>query len=284
MVMSSIRVKLLHGWPESRETMLKKFRKMTRDGNSWNDIILCDHDPDYYVILNYPQDEYYDPDRTLIFQMEPEPLRKEWGEFYRPDKKNFLYVFDVESHRNVFDWWLSSDYKGLKKARIVKSKTLSTVTSNKTWPQLPGHTKRLQFLEYLKSKIRIDHFGFGFQELHDKETGMFPYKYTIAAENCIERNYFTEKLLDSVLAECLCFYWGCPNVADFIDDRVFIRIDIDDYEKSTAIIQKSIQNKEWENRIDAIRQEKVRVLDELSFFPTLEQVLKMPEIQQRTGV
>lgn len=271
--MENIKIKILHGWPDSRETMLKKFRKMTKDGNSWNSIELCESDPDFYVILNFPQDEYYDPKRSIIFQMEPEPLRKEWGEFYQPDKDQFLYVFDIQSHRNVFDWWLSGDYNTLIKTGIEKTKLLSTVTSNKQWPQLPGHAQRLKFLKYLKTQVAIDHFGFGFFELDNKEDGMFPYKYTFASENIIEKNYFTEKLLDSIISECLCFYWGCPNVADFIDDRTFIRVDIHDFDKSIDIIKSSIQNNEWEKRIEFIRQEKIRVLNELSFFPTLERVL-----------
>ena len=53
---------------------------------------------DYFVIINKPQKgDYYDPKRTIVFQMEPwvydDNKRwgvKTWGEWAEPDESKFL--------------------------------------------------------------------------------------------------------------------------------------------------------------------------------------------------
>ena len=56
-----------------------------------------------------------------------------------------------------------------------------------------------------------------------------PYRYTIAVENSAHDNYFTEKIIDALLSECLPFYWGCPNFATHIDPRAFITLPLNDF-------------------------------------------------------
>jgi hypothetical protein len=42
-------------------------------------------------------------------------------------------------------------------------------------------------------------------------------------ENNFERNYITEKLWEPILCETLVFYYGCPNITDYINkDRILI--------------------------------------------------------------
>jgi len=107
----------------------------------------------------------------------------------------------------------------------------------------------------------------------DKSLGIVPYKYYFMAENNYERNFITEKLWEPILCETLCFYWGCPNVADHIDEQAFVQLDPMDFEKSYEIIQKAITEDWWTQRIDVIRAEKHRILSDLAFFPTIHRVI-----------
>ena len=66
---------------------------------------------------------------------------------------------------------------------------------------------------------------------------MFPYKYVFNCENNWERNWITEKLVDGILAECLVFYSGAPNVGDYIDRRAFVQLDLIDFEADMKKIQ-----------------------------------------------
>ena len=92
-------------------------------------------------------------------------------------------------------------------------------------------------------------------------------------ENNSEYNYITEKLWEPILAECLCFYWGCPNVSDYINPLAYIQLDMEDFEKLFKIIKDSINNNLWEERLPIIREEKQKILDYYNFFPTLERII-----------
>jgi len=108
----------------------------------------------------------------------------------------------------------------------------------------------------------------------NKLNGLAPYKYSFAAENNSENGYATEKIWEPILCECLCFYWGCPNLEDYIDSRAFVRLPLDNFEESLLIIKKAIEEDWWTQRIDIIRQEKHRILNEHGFFPTLERIIQ----------
>ena len=101
-----------------------------------------------------------------------------------------------------------------------------------------------------------------------------PYRYFFAAENNQEHNYITEKLWEPLLTETLCFYWGAPNAAEHVDPRAFIALDLDDFENAFQTMKRAILDDEWSQRIDAIRREREKVLDEYQFFPMLERILR----------
>jgi hypothetical protein len=146
---------------------------------------------------------------------------------------------------------------------------------------MEGHKLRLDFVrDHLDALPYFDHFGRGGHEhasfrgpVDNKEDALFPYKYTFAAENCFEPGYFTEKLVDAVLSECLVFYWGCPDLERWIDAACFVRLDLTRPEQALAIVERTIEAGEWERRIDVIRREKTKILDQLQIFPTLERLI-----------
>ena len=81
------------------------------------------------------------------------------------------------------------------------------------------------------------------------------------------------------MSEWLCFYYGCPNIDDFIHPQSYINIDLEDFEGSLEVIKSAIENNEWEKRLLYIRESKDKILNELQMFPVLEKVLNSVAIK-----
>jgi hypothetical protein len=165
----------------------------------------------------------------------------------------------------------------LRNYKFNKTKVLSSIISNLNWHDM--HRKRLEFLYKLDTLPYFDHFGYeygcvptiNFNDLQShisspttKWDGMSPYKYHFNADNVREANSFSERITQSLLAECLLFYDGGTDVEQYIDSRAFIRVNLDDPEHALHIIKNSIENDEYSRRYDFIKQEKTKVLDHLN--------------------
>lgn len=256
-------------WCSSKE-LHSNWSKM----NFYDDIILTEENPDYYIIINHTS-EYYVPNKTIYFQMEPILMMKE-------STSEFLFYKPHTNDYNNIEWHLSLTAPELLDYHPIKSKTLSTILSNK-YTDI-GHKKRVDFVKYLESFVEIEVFGSNFYTYKNykkslpysqKDDGLFPYYYTFNAENNPIKNYFTEKVIDAILAECVCFYWGCPNIEEWIDPACYIKLSLNDFENDVLIIKNSIENNEWEKRIDKIRQMKIKIIKEMSLFPRIKRLLKM---------
>ena len=278
------RVKLMCCWTSSKQ-LCDIWNRQSQGNYKWNNITVTykDEKIDYYVIINSANGEYYDPAKTIIFHMEPAFVRAGWEPKWKnPDEKQFLQVRSHDKFMNNAEWHLGKTYTELMNEKITKTKIFSTVTSSSYMSDY--HKKRVNFIKFLEMKgVDIDIFGrsnnVGYHNYKgacpwiDKTNGLYPYKYTFAAENSKEHNYVTEKLFDAILSECLCFYDGCPNVTDYINRDAIIQIDLNNYEKSYEIITAAIANDEWSKRIEIIREEKMKILNELQFFPMLEKII-----------
>jgi len=294
----------------SPDEIRNNLNKMTLNGYyNWNNLLMNTYLPnvDYFVIINKPYDllkETYDPARTIVFQMEPMRDNKEgdygvktWGEWAHPSREKFLMVNDHKWFCNNLEWHLGKTYKELMEERIEKTDghaLISAVVSNKLLDE--GHHKRLDFLKYLQEKeckemqksnneggMAVDIYGrcqsLGFKNYKgelppmNKDAGILPYKYHFVCENNQETNYITEKLIDGILGEALCFYWGCPNVATYLDPRAYVTLELNDFEADYNKIKQCIANNEWEKRLPIIRAEKRRILTQLQLMPRLERII-----------
>ncbi len=289
-----IRIKMICNWCSCRQ-LCEEWKHMTKGNYTWNNLeITWEDNADFFVIINKPRgaNEYFIPERTIVFHMEPwcgdagqNWGVKTWGKWAEPDENVFL---QVRSHKNFYNnafWQLRTTYTEFKTQPIIKhpKKVISTICSSKYFD--PGHIKRIDFIKYMDTHgAPIDIYN------HDnkhkfknyvgphprgyKDAGMLQYKYYFMAENNIEYNFITEKVWEPIIAECLCFYWGCPNVGDYIDPRAFIVLDLDDIPGSFKIVMDAINNDEWGKRLEIIRREKQKILDYFQFFPTIERVLE----------
>src|SRR5260221_1588294 len=268
------RIKLIGDYAPP-EQLCREWGPMSKGQLRWNDIEIVpdDCDIDFYVIVNRPwPGEYYDPARTIVFQLEPwcaEPHQtwgvKTWGEWSTPDPARFLQVRAHRTHLNPCIWHLKSTYEQLRTSTYPKTRVLASVCGGKYFD--PGHIRRVDFLKFLERKnddvVRVDVYArdnpLGFTSWvgplpdDDKQAALVPYKYFFAAENNAEHNFITEKLWEPLLTETLCFYWGCPNAADWVYRRAFIAVDLDSFEQALETMKKAILANEWENRLDVIR-------------------------------
>ena len=281
-------VKFIGNWTDRLDQLWKHMSKDSK--GSWDNIRLTNSDrADFYVIVNYPNKEYFDPAKTVIFQMEPRRETqngdygiKSWGAWADPNPDRFLQVRSHKYYPNLSEWHLKHSYSDLIDNNIAKSKTISSIVSDKLLDT--GHHLRADFLKYLEQKsIDVDIFGrcesFKFKNYrgtlpdYDKSDGLMPYRYTIACENNSEYNYFTEKIVDPILSECLCFYWGCPNLEEYFPDA-FVRLELKDFEHDFKIIKKTISSNQYKNRLSAIKTAKEKILNNMHIFPVMSRIIQ----------
>lgn len=296
------RVKLICNWNTS-ENVCKEWSDMCENNYTWKNIEITweNKNIDYYVIINKPlYNDYYDPSKTIIFQMEPwvsdEKCNwgvKTWGEWSVPDETKFLSVNGRKnnSHNNAF-WQLGLKLPQLLDFKFEKTNKISSICSSKYFD--PGHIIRIDLLKYIEEKndliidiynkdnsLKWRNYKFPVTPHKDKYKGIVNYKYYFMIENNFEENFITEKIWEPILCECLVFYYGCPNVSKYINPLAYVELDITDFEKCYQTIKQAIEEDWWSQRIDIIRQEKEKILNELAFFPRIQKIIEDNEINKK---
>jgi hypothetical protein len=285
-----IKINLTCNWCTPQE-LTDIWNKMSKGNYTWDNIQLTTaEDPDYYVVINKPSFPLTAEmkKKTILFRMEPKMSEdiQQWGEYADPIDSDFLRVFRHEKRDyNNNEWHLSKTYDQLSKEIIVKNpeydNVLSTVLSGKY--QDPGHIARVDFIKYIESKgVEVHVYGTnrwdyknykGTLPYHKKDDAIFPYKYSFNAENNSIANYYTEKLIDGILGECLVFYSGCYNVREYIDPRAYVYLELSNFEEDYKTIQKAIKEDWHTQRLPYIREAKRKILNELQFFPRISSFL-----------
>lgn len=307
-----IKVKMLCDWCNS-EQLCKEWSNMCERDFVWKNIEITwldGDDVDYYVIINRPLNESdcYVPERTLVFQMEPTVFdetkhwgTKTWGKWANPDPSVFFHVHDHARYLNNVQWLFRYPLSRLQDNSTFdpsdKLNRVSCVSSRKMFDK--GHILRNNLLKYIEdhylddklvTKNPIDtlqsfinvfgsknHFNYRAYVGKLPEDNIFygikPYKYYFMCENNSEHNYATEKIWEPILCETLCFYWGCPNLADYIDPLAFVQLDMNDMEASMRMMEQAICEDWWSQRIQYIRAAKHKIINELAFFPTLHSLI-----------
>ena len=289
------RVKLLGNWCSS-EQLCKEWSNMCIKDYTWNNIKITwsndEREIDYYVIINKPlPGDKYISEKTIVFQMEPWIQDSEknwgvktWGEWASPDPSKFFKVFTHKTHLNNVQWQIVYPFyerKEIDYGKGERKNKVATICSQKNFDT--GHILRNQFIKSAEEAGVVDVWGsqnyHGFKNYigmidQDNKFNVYAnYKYCFSAENNSEINYATEKIWEPILCESLCFYWGCPNLEEYLDPKAFVRLPLEDPQAALKIIQQAIAEDWWSQRIDIIKQMKEKILNELGFFPLLERLL-----------
>ncbi len=248
-----------------------------------------------------PETTHCDPNHLVYISMEP----KEAG-----IPKGFLAQFsklvlcdrsiahkDI-TYLNGLTWWVGMNvkhenghhfypdvrygYDDFKRMGCPdKKKSISVICSNDR-SGMPGHQRRVAFLDKLKShpiSVHIDIFGGGFQPIPDKWDAIAPYKYHLVLENSIIPDYWTEKLGDAFLGFSYPIYYGCPNILDYFSPHALRLIDIDDFEQSIAVLEELIECDPYEEHAEAILQARNQVLDQYNIFELMANICDNPAQQ-----
>lgn len=251
----------------------------------WNDMQFTFAKPqtcDAVVVLNHPLEDISLKCRKgnkFILIQEPPYAANNYFKLHFRFYNHIVSGFDSEhnfiSHKTqaALPWHINKSFDELN-ALDVNQKTgdVSWVTSNNNL--FPQHKVRLGFIAYLKQQsYPFALLGRGFTPIQDKFDGIYPYKYTIAAENYIGPNYFTEKIIDAFLSWTMPIYYGSPNITDYFPAESMIRVDLNDHQQALETIKEAIANRAWEKNIEAIAHARQLILQKYQLFPLLHDLI-----------
>lgn len=172
----------------------------------------------------------------------------------------------IETYINNFDFIMTHDstllstYPDKTKKVIVggswinpknygvgpKTKNISMIYSNKQ--DLEGHQLRHAVAANVND---IDLFGRGTtRPLEYKDDSLLDYRFSIVIENSRAKDYFTEKLIDSLIVGTIPIYWGCPNINEYFDTRgMYV---VNSLEEIVNIV-KSLTKKDYDEKIEYVK-------------------------------
>lgn len=231
-------------------------------------------------------------ERTILATWEPVSIKNYCTAFTR----QFGHLLtnrprEAENHphyhlgRGYFPWYNSRSYAE-NRAFVIppKTKTVAAVCSAKAmkWTK---HGQRIQLLKKMVAEIPgAEWYGHGVHEFKNKCDLMDTYRYHVALENHIGPHYWTEKIADAYLCECLPFYAGAPDLAEDFPADSFIPIPVDDPDAAIRIMKEAIAADEWSKRLPAIRAAKEKLFAEYNFWAQVIKVIEAARDQRVTPV
>jgi len=227
-------IKLIGGWDFSRK--LENFDKDV--------IIVCD-----YIINSLPQG------KKIFLQCEPSVIVGDSVEKYLLN--NFhLYDFILTWNQKILDncsnaifypfgsTWISNDFE--IKEKIFK---LSFLRGQKDFAT--GHRIRHQIFK-LQQNIKNIPIDFRDQVSSGDVRNNFLFsdsQFTLVVENCSQKNYFTEKLMDALITKTVPIYFGCPNINDFFNKKGILTFN--NVEEFFNIIN-NLNDKTYQDMVDSV--------------------------------
>lgn len=203
-------------WPLGRPKRLEGAEKAVRDLDRRDHLVV------YTSSLLYRRPWLGTKAQVSVMVLEPEAihgahmhkLRRQYGRFHKVLCSNAGLLAAIP---NGVLFPLGCTWVGdWRQLDLSKTKACSLIASAKRTQE--GHALRHAMADYAKAKgMDVDVMGGGYQPFEHKADGLAPYRFSLVIENVREVNYFTEKLIDAVLCKCVPIYWGCPNIAEFID-------------------------------------------------------------------
>jgi hypothetical protein len=130
---------------------------------------------------------------------------------------------------------------------------------------LPGHIARTRFVDEVSETIAEFQgtvFGRGRSEIDTKEEGLDPFRYSLAIENSSIPSYFTEKLIDPFLRDCVPIYFGAPDLRNYFPDDSFIAMERLDILVLREVLS-SLSEEDYELRRPALEEAKRIINEEL---------------------
>lgn len=253
-------------WGETSNQLLDIYKKQTPNSlGVWKEIKGIDNifDADYIVALGPISSDgihqsldsrseaeinhiHKNSSKIIQFRREPD-IVEQWKPL-----ENSLCNFDYETGFHACDWWIDENYTDLIDLEYQKTKDTSIIASTK-WPMRNSIIHALcKHMPY-----SFDVFGWpNIQQLFDNQTykghcdrknkdltksqALIDYSKSVAIENSSQSNYWSEKIVDCILLYTMPIYWGCPNISEYLPEKSYRMIDIQDLQTTFEIIKEPI--------------------------------------------
>ena len=287
-------------WQSSNDLLNSWIKFQPKSLKGIVDFTLNKQEADYHMVINASQ-EQLEPHKILYFAMEPymdkSPQFSHYVNSLKSQQHNIPFIGEHSISINNNEWHLSPSIEDLRISiglppRKIYDKVLSVVVSTKNFDE--GHILRLNFIRKLddlskEGKLPFELHVYGTKtDFHNykgtlppnkKDNGIFPYKYHFNSENNSIRNYVTEKFTDAIVGECLLFYWGCPNVNEYLGSNDqwghVLSLKEQDFEKDLNTIVNAMNNNEWQQKIQTIKSVKSVILENFNLFRRLKTVIDL---------
>lgn len=138
---------------------------------------------------------------------------------------------------------------------------VSHVMSNKNY--LPGHILRHDSKEMIKNVKNINLLFPDFIPNSQKYKLFKDSMFHISIENTMNRNYFSEKIIDCFMSYTIPIYWGCPNISDYFDPKGIIFFE---NIKELELILNNLTSEDYYNRIESIKRNYELAYENHAFF------------------
>lgn len=196
---------------------------------------------------NQPKDEIHNYcSKIFISDKRDYPNREEYIECFLP----MLYGGRGENDiRPEFDWSKNiknRTYNKSKKVSVIVTKNGSHHGNQIANPEtsIINYSTRTDLGIQLSSNDDIDIYGTYWEnngknikgEIWNKHIGLDEYKFSVACENSIQKNYVSEKFWDVVLTETIPIYLGCNNIKNYVPENCYIYLNGKTIEEMTTLI------------------------------------------------
>jgi hypothetical protein len=221
---------------------------------------------------------------AILVTMEEKDVKPTFNPKFLNQFDQVITSRDDINHSNVLlshyftKWHVMKSYDELKaacdKPITNKTKQLSAIISSRV--QYGTHQRRYAFINKMQGHFKdgLDWYSKNENPLTDKWDGLSDYRYSIAVENGSHPRYFTEKIVDVILADSIPIYWGAPDICDYFPQDLIKNIDIKDYQTCIQQIEVWIAQDDISYSIPLLRESKLKILDEYQFYPWLVNILK----------
>lgn len=257
----------------NNEKTLSLYKKMTPQSSGvWKDLVAVteERDADWCVVVDDTQ-RCMNPDKTLYMSAHPYMAGYEG---YR-DLSQKKHKLDNKETFGFGEWWLKYDYDYLSSLEpMEKFKDCCWIISNSVGGY--GRERRKELAKQLNGQIdvfgRIKGVGAGKLGVEDNDGGnhtwgkedvLAKYRYSVEVDVGLCRNYFSERIFDSLLMWCMPLVWGATNIEEYLPRDSFRYIDI--YGSGKDILEISKTNAR-EQSLEAIREARNLLLNKYNIF------------------
>ena len=272
-------------WPKNEYILRQTFKNSMIWGNyefTFDDIPVADF---WIIVNNYQFDKLQctcPPNNIIYILQEPTSVSKYNNDNHSSDFLNqFGIVITSQEglqgenviHQHLgIPWLINKSIDDLIDEPInEKTKFMSIITSNKTYTS--GHRNRIECAMRIKKYFGnyVDLYGRGFNDFDDKWDVLSPYRYHISIENSVEHNYFSEKIIDPILAYTLPLYHGCLNISDYFDLPNYLKIvDLNSFDVIKKKIKYLIENDSlYDDNVQFLINSRKKILENYNFFPMI---------------